>query len=158
MVLKSKEKQTHLADHTATFDVLWKYKMKLNASKCTFGIGSSKFLGYIVNHHGIEENSKQIKTTMELDSPRSVKEVQKLMGMVTGLNRFISRSSDRYRPFFQTFRQGKSFKWTSKCQSALEGLKTYLGSVPLLSTPMQGDILILYLVVSDHCHDLSSPL
>ena len=75
MVVKSKEEQTHLADMEETFDILRKYKMKLNASKCAFGIGSDKFLVYIVNHRGIEANPKQITAILELGSPRSVIEV-----------------------------------------------------------------------------------
>ena len=50
MVVKSKVKQNHIADLEETFGILCKYGMKLNASKCAFGIGSGKFLGYIVNH------------------------------------------------------------------------------------------------------------
>ena len=50
MVVKSKEEQTYLADLEETLGILRKYKIKLNASKCAFGIGSGKFLGYIVNH------------------------------------------------------------------------------------------------------------
>ena len=50
MVLKSKEEQNHIADLEETFAILRKSRLKLNASKCAFGIGSGKFLGYIVNH------------------------------------------------------------------------------------------------------------
>ena len=75
MVVKSKEKHVHLANLTTTFDILWKYKMKLNASKCAFGIESSLFLGYIVNFRRMEANTKQITAILELSSPQSVKEV-----------------------------------------------------------------------------------
>ncbi|XP_028063793.1 uncharacterized protein LOC114267011 [Camellia sinensis] len=89
MVVKSKEKHDHLADLAETFDIPQKYKMKLNATKYAFDIGSGKFLGYIVNHHGIEANPRQITAILELGSSRSIKEVQKLMGMAAALNRFI---------------------------------------------------------------------
>ncbi|XP_028097557.1 uncharacterized protein LOC114297340 [Camellia sinensis] len=69
--------------------------------------------------------------------------------MAATLNRFISRSIDRCRPFFHTLRQGKAFEWTPECQAALDGLKTYLRSVPLLATPSLSDPLILYLEISD---------
>ena len=72
-----------------TFGILRKYGMTLNASKCAFGIESDKFLSYIVNHRGIEANPRQITAILELDSPRSVKEVQKLMEMAAVLNRLI---------------------------------------------------------------------
>ncbi|GMP96826.1 hypothetical protein CsSME_00045304 [Camellia sinensis var. sinensis] len=149
MVVMSKEEQNHIANLEETFGILRKYGMKLNASKCAFGIGSGKFLGYIVNHRGIEANPRQITAILELGSPRSVKEVQKLMGMAAALNSFISRSMDRCRQFFYTLWQGKAFEWSAECEATFNGLKTYLRSVPLLTTPSVGDPLILYLAVSN---------
>ena len=46
----------HLRDLDSTFNVLRKHKLRLNASKCSFGVGSGKFLGYMVTHRGIEVN------------------------------------------------------------------------------------------------------
>ena len=68
MVVKSKEEQNHIADLEETFGILRKYGMKLNTSKCAFGIESGKFLGYIVNHRGIEANPRQITAILELGS------------------------------------------------------------------------------------------
>ena len=56
MVVKSKMVSKHLGDHRAIFEILRKYKLRLNASKCSFGMGSGKFLGYMVIHRGIEVN------------------------------------------------------------------------------------------------------
>ena len=58
-----------------------------------FVVGSGKFLGYMVTHKGIEVNPDQIKAIYNLQSPRNPKEVQKLIGMMAALNRFISRSA-----------------------------------------------------------------
>ena len=90
----------HLGDLRAIFEVLRNYKLSLNASKCSFGVGSGKFLGYMVTHRGIEVNPDQIKAINNLQSPQNPKEVQKLTGMAAALNRFISRSTDRCRLFF----------------------------------------------------------
>ena len=90
----------HLGDLRAIFEVLRNYKLHLNASKCSFGVGSGKFLGYMVTHRGIEVNPDQIKAINNLRSPQNPKEVQKLTGMAAALNRFISRSTDRCRLFF----------------------------------------------------------
>nr|XP_023922704.1 uncharacterized protein LOC112034144 [Quercus suber] len=40
----------HLWDLGCIFDVLKKHRLRLNASKCSFGVGSGKFLGYIITH------------------------------------------------------------------------------------------------------------
>ena len=101
MVVKSKVESEHVGDLGDIFEILRKHKLHLNASKCSFGVGSGKFLGYMVTHCGIEVNPDQVKAISSLQSPRNPKEVQKLTGMIATLNRFISWSTDRCRPFFQ---------------------------------------------------------
>ena len=95
MVVKSKLVFEHVGDLTTIFEILREHKLRLNASKCSFGVGSGKFLGYMVTHRGIEVNSDQIKAINNLQSPQNPKEVQKLTGMMAALNRFISKSADR---------------------------------------------------------------
>ena len=109
MVVKSKVVSEHLGDLRNILEVLRKYKLRLNASKCSFGVGSGKFLGYMVTHRGIEVNPDQIKAINNLQSPRNPKEVHKLTRIVTALNRFISRSVDRCRPFFLLINKWKGF-------------------------------------------------
>ena len=101
MVLKSKIESVHVNDLRDIFGILKRHKLCLNASKCSFGVGSGKFLGYMVTHRGIEVNPDQIKVINDLQPPRNPKVVQKLIGMTVGLNQFISRSVDMCRPFFQ---------------------------------------------------------
>ena len=101
MVVKSKVESKHVNDLRNIFRILRRHKLRVNASKCSFGVGSGKFLGYMVTHCGIEVNPNQIKEIKNLQPPRNPKEVQKLTGMTAALNRFISRSADRCKPFFQ---------------------------------------------------------
>ena len=54
MVVKSKADSEHINDLRNIFEILRKHKLRFNASKCSFGVGSSKFLGYMVTHHRIE--------------------------------------------------------------------------------------------------------
>ena len=114
MVVKSKRVSEHLGDLEAIFKILRTYKLRLNASKCSFGVGSSKFLDYMVTHRGIEVNPDQINDINNLQSPRNPKEMQKLTGMTAALSRFISRSVDRCRPFFLLINKWKGFEWTEE--------------------------------------------
>ena len=100
MVVKSKVVFEHMRDLEVIFGILREHKLRLNASKCLFGVGSGKFLGYMVTHRGIEVSLDQIKEIHNLQAPRNPKEVQKLTGMIAALNRFISRSAYRCRPFY----------------------------------------------------------
>ena len=75
MVVKSKLVSEHLADITNIFEILRRQKLRLNASKCSFGVGSGKFLRYMVTHRGIEVNPDQIRAVNSLQPPRNPKEV-----------------------------------------------------------------------------------
>ena len=88
-----------------------RHKLCLNALKCSLGVSSGKFLGYRITDCGIENNPNQIKTISDLQPPGNPKEVPKLTGMTTTLNRFLSRSAYRCRPFFQLLHKWKEFEW-----------------------------------------------
>uniref|UniRef100_A0A2N9FLW9 Uncharacterized protein n=1 Tax=Fagus sylvatica TaxID=28930 RepID=A0A2N9FLW9_FAGSY len=150
MVVKSVYAGNHLRDLRVVFNTLRRHHLKLNASKCAFGVGSGKFLGFMVTQRGIEANPDQISAILELRPPRTVREVQKLTGMAVALNRFISRSAEKCRPFFDLIKKGKNFHWGDQSDQAFERLKEYLAAAPLLSTPVNGESLYVYLAVSEH--------
>ena len=79
--------------------------MKLNPSMCAFGVASGKFLGFMVSQIGIEENPEKVRAILDMTSITTVKEVQKLIGRIAALNRFVSRVTDKCLPFFKTLKQ-----------------------------------------------------
>ena len=113
MLVKSLHEEDHLDDLRETFDTLRSYNMKLNPNKCAFGVTAGKFLGFMVSQRGIEVNLEKIRAIMELEPPRTVKEVQGLNGKIAALNMFVLRATDRCLPFFRTLR--RSFEWTDEC-------------------------------------------
>ena len=148
MVVKSKLVFEQVGDLTSIFEVLKEHKLRLNASKCSFGVGSEKFLGYVVTYKGIEVNPDRIKTINNLQPPQNPKEVQKLTGMTAALNRFISRSADRCKPFFLLLHKWKEFNGTEECVVACQQLKEYLSWPPIMSSPIVDEVLFAYLVVA----------
>ena len=75
MIIKNRQVEEHLADLGETFSILIMHKLCLNATKCSFGVSSGKFLGYMIIHRGIEVNPEQIKAINSLHPPRNPKEV-----------------------------------------------------------------------------------
>ena len=110
-----------------------------------FRVTVGKFLGFMVSQRGIEVNPEKIRAIMELEPPKTIKEVQNLNGKIAALNRFVSKATDKCLPFFRTLR--KSFEWIDECQKAFEELKKYLSSPPLLSPSKLRDKLYLYLAI-----------
>ena len=147
MLVKSREELTHLDDLKETFATLKQYQMKLNPAKCVFGVASGKFFGFIVSQRRIEANPEKVQAIINITSPKTVKEVQKLTGRIAALNRFVSRAIDKCLPFFKTLKQ--AFAWTDECETTFQDLKRYLSNPPLLSPSKQGESLYLYLVVSE---------
>ena len=146
MLVKSLRENDHIDVLRETFDTFRSYNMKLNPSKCVFEVTAGKFLGFMVSQRGIEVNPEKVQTIMELEPPRTVKEVQSLNGKIAAINRFVSKGTDKCLPFFRTLK--KLFEWTDKCQKAFENLKKYLSSPPLLILSKPREELYLYLAVS----------
>ena len=147
MLVKSTKSDLHITHLSKAFQILRNYNMKLNPAKCAFGVLAGKFLGFIVNHRGIEANPDKIKALLDMPSPSGIKEVQRLTGRIAALSRFVSRASDKCWPFFQVLK--KAFQWDEKCEEAFTALKPYLSSPPILVSPVEGELLTLYLAVSD---------
>ena len=141
MLVKLKKAGGHVKDLEEFFNILRQYRMKLNLRKCSFGVGSGKFLGYIVNMRGIEANPDKIRALLEMKSPTKIKELQSLTGKVAALSRFISKSIDKCVPFFNLLRGNKKFEWNLDCKQAFQELKNHLSQPRVLSKPIDQETL-----------------
>ena len=81
---------------------------------------------------------------------RSPKKVQNLTGMTTALNRFLSQSADKCRPFFFMMNKWKGFEWTKECASTFQQLKEYLSHPPIMSSPKLDEVLFAYIAVAPY--------
>ncbi|TQD74464.1 hypothetical protein C1H46_039992 [Malus baccata] len=149
MLVKSKHADQHITNLSETFTIMKRYRMRLNPNKCTFGVGSGKFLGFMISQRGIEVNPEKIKAIIDMKEPVTSKDVQSLTGKVAALTRFISKATDRYAPFFKALKGSKKhITWTDECVETFNDLKDYMSKAHLLYKPEVGDTLIIYLSVS----------
>ena len=123
--------------------------MRLNLAKCAFSVSSRQILGHIVTKHGIEANPTQLESISGLDTPKFVKDVQRLTRKITVLSRFISRMLDRCEPFFKSIKKNTSSLWGLEQENAFMELKQYLSSPPILSSLLPDEVLFMYLAVSE---------
>ena len=149
MLVNSKVASNHIAHLADTFNILRTYRMKLNLLKCAFNVASEKFLGFMVNRRGRQANPEKIQAFEHMQSPSRTNEVQSLTGRVAALNTFISKATYKCLLFFDSLKGNKRFLWDDKCEQAFKALKEYLGKPPLLSKPVEGEPLFLYLAVSE---------
>lgn len=85
IVVKSKTRAEHIRHLKEAFSLMYKYNMKLNPTKCTFGVSVGKFLGFMVTQKGIEVNSAQINAILETSTPTSKKEMQRPIDQLAAL-------------------------------------------------------------------------
>ncbi|VFQ94712.1 unnamed protein product, partial [Cuscuta campestris] len=148
LLIKSKQAADHPKHLEKCFSIMRKHNLRLNPKKCAFGVQGGKFLGYIMSKKGIEVNPDKLKVIQDMEPPTNLREVQRLAGRIAALGRFLARSAERSLPFFTILKGGGNFQWTAECQEAFEHLKEYLSSPPVLSKPLAGDVLFLYLGVA----------
>jgi len=150
VVVKTKEFDSFIPDLKETFNNLRSFRWKLNPTKCIFGVPSGKLLGFIVSHRGIEANLEKINTITNMEAPTSIKDAQKLTGCMDAPNRFLSRLGERGLPFFKLLMKQDKFKWTQEAADAFEDLKEHLQSPPILTAPMPGEEMLLYIAATTH--------
>ena len=100
MLVKSVKVELHITHLAEEFQVLKSYNMKVNPAKCAFGVSAGKFLGFIINSRGIEENPNKIKVVLDMLPPSNIKDIQRLTRRIVVLSRFMSKASDKCQPFF----------------------------------------------------------
>lgn len=83
--------EDHITDLTKVFSQVCKYDMRLNPAKCILGMLAGKFLDFMLTAREIEANPDKCKAMLEIRSPQNLKEMQRLVGHLTSLSRFVPR-------------------------------------------------------------------
>ena len=89
VVVKSDKVQKHLEDLEEVFAQIRKYNISLNPEKCIFGVRGGKFLGFMLTNRGIKANPDKCEAVMKMGSPKNLKKVQRLVGKLNSLSRFL---------------------------------------------------------------------
>ena len=129
IIVKSPNAQRHSSDLAQVFKALRTYTIRLNPEKCTFGVDGGKFLGFMLTQQGIEANPEKCQTIINMRSPANVKEVQRLVGRLTAISRFLPKLADKTKPMIQLLRKSTKFTWDDSCEQNFNTLKQ------LLTTP-----------------------
>jgi hypothetical protein len=147
IVVKSASLDSHLADLRLAFEKTRRYGLKMNTLKCAFGVSAGRFLGLTVHAKGVEINPKKIESIKKVQAPTSKKELQRSLGKVNYLRRFICNlfgKVDAFTPLLR-LKSGAEFTWGAKQQEAFDEIKSYLTSQPVLQAPKSGVPFRLYI-------------
>jgi len=139
VVVKSKSAGGHLEDLRQVLERTRRFGLKMNPKKCAFGVSAGQFLGFLVHERGIEIGLKSQEAVKMMKPPTTKKELQKLIGKINFVRRFISNLSGRIEPFMGLvkIKSDDEFRWGAEQQQSLDEIKEYLSKPAVLVPPQQ---------------------
>jgi hypothetical protein len=135
IVVKSQKSGDLVLDLTEVFAKLRQHGVKLNPEKCVFKISRGMLLGFVVSEREIEANPEKISAIMNMGPVKNLKGVQRVMGCLAALSRFIARLGEHSLPLYKLMKKSAHFRWTPEVQEVLDSLKNMLKSPPILTAP-----------------------
>jgi hypothetical protein len=149
IVITTREEKSLIGDLAETFDNLTKFKLKLNPTKCSFGVSAGQLLGFLVSARGIEANPEKIQAIITMGKPTKLHDVQKLAGRVAALSRFVARLGEKALPFYALMKKSDDkFEWTKEADASFAQLKKVLSTPPVLVAPREKEPLLLYIAAT----------
>jgi hypothetical protein len=119
MVITTRKEEALISDLKETFDNLDRYKLKLNPTKCSFGIFVGQLMAFLVSARGIETNPEKIQAILTMGKTAKLHEVQQLAGRVAALSRFVARLGEKALPIYTLMKKSdKKFKWAEEVDAA----------------------------------------
>jgi len=115
MIVKFGTEEVHVEYLLKMFQRLRKCQLRLNLSKCTFGVRSGKLLGFIVSQKGIEIDLDKVRAIREILAPKTGKQVRGFLGRLNYISRFISHMTTTCGPIFKLLRKDQGVVWTEDC-------------------------------------------
>ncbi|XP_046856095.1 uncharacterized protein K02A2.6-like [Xenia sp. Carnegie-2017] len=106
--------------------------LKLNEKKCRFGV-SETTLGHVITAAGIKPDPRKIEAIINMPTPSNKVEIQRFLGMVTYLGKFLPRLSDETAPLRQLLEKDVVWHFETKHRQAIENRKHLVTSSPVLT-------------------------
>ena len=123
IVVKSKRREENFYVLKREFERCRAFKLRMNPLKCTFGMSSGKFLGFLVHSRGIDVDPTKATTIATMRPPITVKELKSFLGKVSYIRRFILGLASITFAFTKLLKKGQSFEWGETQQTAFKRLQ-----------------------------------
>lgn len=105
---------------------------KLNKAKCKVGLSEIKYLGHIFSKDGLKPDQSKVEAIIQMPTPECKKDVERFLGMVTYLAKFVPNMSQNTEPLRRLTRDEVAWHWEKEHQNTFNNLKTILTEAPLL--------------------------
>lgn len=107
--MKSHSAKAHVEDLARAFESFRRNKIKPNPTKCTFAVEVGQFLGFMIYRRGIKANLEKVRALQDMKASVKQKDIQKLIGRIVTLNRFVSKLAECCLTFFTALKTVNKF-------------------------------------------------
>ena len=150
IAVKSKRREDHAQILRKVFERCQAFKLRMNPFKCTFGVSSGKFLGFLVHSKGIDVDPAKATAIATMKPPATVRELKSFLGKVSYIQRFIPGLASITLAFAKLLKKGQSFKWGEVQQIAFRRLQQIMTNIPAVQAPIHKRPLLLYLATNSY--------
>jgi hypothetical protein len=133
VLIFGKTKQEHDKRLRTVLSKIENSGMTLNRKKTQICQTEIEFLGHLIDKDGIRIHPSKVDAILKLNSPKNLKELQSLLGMVNFISKAIPRRSELLAPLYDLLKQGHEFFWDSVHERVFQRLKKVLTTAPVLS-------------------------
>lgn len=135
IIIVSQTFDEHLRHLTEVFRRLRQAKLRLNPEKCHFCRDQLKYLGHVVDRHGIRTDPEKVSAVSNWPAPTTVRRVRQFLGMASWYRRFVGNFSTIATPLTRLTCKGSKWTWGPDEENAFHQLKQALVSAPVLACP-----------------------
>ena len=123
--------------------------LTVNWDKCAFGRSSMRYLGHVIGSDGLRTVPEKVRAIVDYPMPKTVKQLERFLGMVTWYAKFIPNLATITAPLNQLRQKNTTWTWTSGHSAAFEELKQILMSEPVLTYPDLSQPFVVHTDASD---------
>lgn len=106
--------------------------IKFNKTKCKFAVDTVKFLGHTFSDKGIQVDNDKIQAMVHIKRPKDSKAVERLLGMITYVSKFIPNVTEITAPLRELIKKDINFNWDKRHENAFKMIKSKLSEAPVL--------------------------
>ena len=133
ILIWGQDKEEHNRRLCAVLERIRQANMKLNRDKCKIGLSEVAYVGHTFGPDGLKPSSEKLRAIMEIPEPQNRTELQRFMGTVNYLGKFIPNLSGINQPLRQLLQKDIAWHWEEAQQQSFDELKRAITSAPVLA-------------------------